>query len=40
MKAMTESFKLTAQFRVIINFAVEDQDGIAIIAQHGLRAVL
>jgi hypothetical protein len=40
MKTMAEAFELTAQFRVVINFTVEDQDGIAVIAQHRLRAVL
>ena len=37
---MAERFELAAQFRVVINLAVEHQHRIAIVAPHRLRAVL
>ncbi len=36
---MAQRFKLTPQFRVIIDFSVEDQDGVAIVTDHGLIAM-
>ncbi len=32
--------QLAAQFGVVVNFAVEDEDGVAVVAEHGLAAVI
>jgi len=36
---MAECFQFTPEFRVIVDLAVEDQNSIAIVADHGLIAV-
>jgi hypothetical protein len=40
MEPVTGLFQFLAQFRVVIQFSVEDQDGIALVGRHGLIAVL
>jgi hypothetical protein len=39
MELVAQGFEFVPEFRVIVDFAVEDQNGIAIITQHGLIAV-
>src|SRR6202040_2657637 len=33
-------FEFRAQFAVVVDLAVEDQDGVAVVADHGLIAAL